>query len=277
MSKAYFIWCDESLKSGIYYSNFYGGVLVESKNIQLVNNKLQSVVDKIKITEEIKWGKVDAYKLPAFMELMNVFFDLVKKGKIKVRIMFRQTAHVAVGLTPNHSENEFLLLYYQFLKHSFGLPYSRVAPTNHVHLRLHFDNLPDTISKVQQFKEYIKGLERLKPFQDAKIKIRKEDIVEIDSKEHLPLQFLDVILGAMQFRLNNMHKLKPDGKKRRGKRTIAKEKLYKHINQKICTLRNRFNIGMTTGSKNKTDYWNHSYRHWNFKPKDFEVNQEHYK
>ncbi len=116
MSKEYFIWCDESLKSGIYYSNFYGGVLVESKNIQLVNNRLQSVVDKIKITEEIKWGKVDAYKLPAFMELMNVFFDLVKKGKIKVRIMFRQTAHVAVGLTPNHSENEFLLLYYQFFK-----------------------------------------------------------------------------------------------------------------------------------------------------------------
>ncbi len=103
------------------------------------------------------------------------------------------------------------------------MPYSRVAPTNHVHLRLHFDNLPDTISKVQQFKEYIKGLERLKPFQDAKIKIRKEDIVEIDSKQHLPLQFLDVILGAMQFRLNNMHKLKPDGKKRRGNELLQKK------------------------------------------------------
>jgi hypothetical protein len=151
------------------------------------------------------------------------------------------------------------------------LKYSNNPKT--VQLRTHFDYLPDTTLKVQQFKDYIKGLEKTKAFIDAKIKIRKDAIVEVDSKAHLPLQFVDFILGALQFKLNNMHKQKPEGAKRRGKRTIAKEKLYKHINKKITELRPRFNIGMSTGSEVVEDKWNHPYRHWNFVPKEFDVDE----
>jgi hypothetical protein len=50
---------------------------------------LKNVVNEIGITEEIKWGKVDAVKLPAFIKLIDVFSDLVKVNKIKVRIMFK--------------------------------------------------------------------------------------------------------------------------------------------------------------------------------------------
>ncbi len=42
-----------------------------------------------------------------------------------------------------------------------------------------------------------------------------------------------IVLGAMAFRLNNGHKEKPVGQNRRGKRTIAKEKLYKFIYSRI--------------------------------------------
>ena len=37
----------------------------------------------------------------------------------------------------------------------------------------------------------------------------------------------------MAFRLNDKHKIKPPGQRTRGKRTIAKERLYKHISQRI--------------------------------------------
>lgn len=36
MAKEYSIWCDESIKKGKYFSNFYGGVLIESKNRDFV-------------------------------------------------------------------------------------------------------------------------------------------------------------------------------------------------------------------------------------------------
>jgi hypothetical protein len=46
-SREYFIWCDESIKKGDFYSNFYGGVLVESKNLAFVLNALKDVVKEI--------------------------------------------------------------------------------------------------------------------------------------------------------------------------------------------------------------------------------------
>jgi hypothetical protein len=54
---------------------------------------------------------------------------------------------------------------------------------------------------------------------------------------------------------------------RRGKRTIAKERLYKHINKKICEIRPRFNVGITTGLDGDTrNKLLHPYRHWLFIP-----------
>lgn len=276
MPKEFNIWCDESVKKGEYYSNFYGGVLIQSKDKDNVIKELRRVADKIGITEEIKWGKVDDVKLPAFIALMDAFFKLVKKNKIKVRIMFTQNAKVPKGLSKHHIDNEYFLLYYQFFKHAFGLKYANPSAQS-VHIRAHFDYLPDTNSRKQQFKEYIKGLESTKDFKDARLKIRKEDIVEINSKDHLPLQLLDVVLGAMQFRLNNKHKLKPEGKKRRGKKTVAKEKLYKYILKKIRAIRPGFNIGISTGLNDFEERWNQPYRHWCFIPKDFEIDESMYK
>ncbi len=272
----YIIWCDESVKNGEYYSHFYGGVLVQSQHLDTVVRTLRAVVEEIGITEEIKWQKVDMVKLPAFLRLMDVFFELICDNKVKVRIMFTQNANVPTRLTKEHHDNGYFLLYYQFFKHCFGLKYSN--DTDEVkYVRAYFDHMPDTLSKRQQFKEYIKGLESTRDFQKAKIKMRREDITEIDSKHHLPLQFLDVILGAIQFRLNNLHLQKKVGEPKRGKRTIAKERLYKYINAKIRLLKPNFNIGISTGTAALEDRWHHPYRHWKFMPREFAVDETKFK
>lgn len=54
-------------------------------------------------------------------------------------------------------------------------------------------------------------------------------IAEVDSKNHVILQCIDIALGSMNFKLNNMDKEKMPNSNRCGKRTIAKEKLYKKI------------------------------------------------
>lgn len=82
----------------------------------------------------------------------------------------------------------------------------------------------------------------------------------------------------MSFRLNNKHKIKPKGKYRRGKKTIAKEKLYKHINKRIREIYPGFNIGQNTSSPHgPSDYWNHPYRHWKFIPKNYQIKPEKFK
>jgi len=275
-NKEFFIWCDESIKKGKFYSNFYGGVLVKSSDKEYVLKRLKSIIEEANVFEEIKWQKVNAFQLERYFYLIDEFFELVKKDLIKVRIMFTQNANNATQLENHHLVNEYFLLYYQFIKHAFGLQYSNNSQEN-VHIRTYFDYLPDTLSKRQQFKEYIKGLESTIDFKRANIKFRKNDITEVDSKDHLPIQFLDIILGAMSFRLNDMHKEKPIGKKRRGKRTIAKEKLYKKINSKIREIRKGFNIGMSTGINDKSDRWNHVYRHWLFVPSSIEIDKSLYK
>ena len=80
---------------------------------------------------------------------------------------------------------------------------------------------------------------------------------------------MDIILGAMNFKLNNMDKEKMLGSSRRGKRTIAKEKLYKNILNNIKTIYPNFNVGISTSYRNDvTNNWKDPYRHWCFKSKN---------
>lgn len=107
--------------------------------------------------------------------MIDYFFEFVKLNKIKIRIMFRQNALVPQNLTREHEEKEYFLLYYQFIKHAFGIDYCNPNENDQVVLKLYFDKLP--------------------------------------------------------------------GSNRRGKRTIAKEKLYKNILRNIKGIYPNFNIG----------------------------------
>ena len=89
-----------------------------------MTEKLNKVIAKEKMIEEIKWQKVNTFHLERYKKIMDVFFRLIKQNKIKLRIMFTQNANVAKNLQTHHVENEYFLLYYQFFKHSFGLRYS---------------------------------------------------------------------------------------------------------------------------------------------------------
>ncbi len=60
---------------------------------------------------------------------------------------------------------------------------------------------------------------------------------------------MDIILESMNFKLNNMNKEKMQNSRSRGKRTIAKEKLYKNILRNIKIIYPNFNIGISTSSR----------------------------
>lgn len=267
MKKQYLIYADESHRKGKYFSNFYGGALINYNELEKLNRKLNEKKEQLGLFQEVKWTKITEQYLVKYLDLIDFFFEFVKCNKIKIRIMFRQNAQIPQNLTNEQKEKEYFLLYYQFIKHAFGIDYCNPNEKKHIILKLYFDKLPDTKKKNREFKGYIYSLNDF--FYINNVHIYNEDIAEVDSKNHVILQCIDVILGAMNFKLNNMDKEKIPGSNKRGKRTIAKEKMYKNILRNIKSIYPNFNIGVSTSNRNDfANNWKDPYRHWCFKARN---------
>ena len=142
------IYCDESLSKGTYYSHFYGGVLVGSKDFYRVNMALEEMKTKLYLFGEIKWTKVTAPYLEKYKQMMDVFFGFVKEKRLKMRVMFQETSQIV----PNHGAAlQYHLLYYQFIKRAFGLAYHRNNPSRLTKVKLFFDEIPDTRAQNDDF------------------------------------------------------------------------------------------------------------------------------
>ena len=271
--KEYLIFCDESDVSGRFYSNFYGGVMVSSSHYDRITTRLNNEKKRLNLLGEVKWSKTSEPYLSKYQELIRTFFDEVRQGNLKVRIMFRQNVHQAINLSRDQVDGAYFRLYYQFIKHAFGLSY-RTPTSSTAKLRLYFDQFPETKEAVTQFKGFIFALKDNPHISSAGFSLAMEDIAEFRSHDHVLAQCLDIVLGSMSFRLNDKHKEIPLGARRRGRRTIAKETLYKTILQEICTLRPHFNVGISTGLKEVGGRWTEPYLHWCFVPTEHEYREE---
>lgn len=262
----YIIYCDESSSDGPKFSDFFGGCMVNSKDLHIVEDALNAKERELNLFGEIKWTKVTEQ----YIQIMDLFFNFIRNGKIKIRIMFRWNEDRPTNTQARYnSEDKYFKLYYQFLKNSFGLK-DLPLEQGDVFIRIYLDQLPDTKEKCDHFKEFIRNLPNIRDFQNVhgRLHIRKEDVADIRSHDHVLLQCTDIVLGAMYFRLNNLHLDKPTGIQRRGKRTIAKEKLYKHIHKRICEMLPNFNIGTSTGKRGlQNPAWELPYSHWRFIPR----------
>lgn len=267
--KEYILFCDESDRKGAFYSNFYGGVRVPASSLTQVNSKLLAKKKELGLISEIKWEKADASVVDRYQAFIHEFFILMGEGHLHMRVMFTQNARVPTGLSQLQKANEYFLLYYQFLKHGFGLAHMprHVVPPR---IRIYLDEIGDTREQIANFKGYVLGLVSNKDIRAAGgIRMDASMITEVRSHDHIVVQALDVVLGSMTFRLNNKHKAIPEGQHRRGKRTVAKEKLYKFILQEIkqITGKQGFNIGIST-ELNDGEFtpWTAPYLHWLFEP-----------
>jgi hypothetical protein len=271
MALEYIFFCDESDRRGKFYSNFYGGVRVSSAVLEQTSGKLQAKAKELGLNGEIKWQKVDASNTERYGKMMDDFFTEIANGRLFVRIMFTKNVFIPVGLSREQQTEEYFILYYQFLKHAFGLaqmPDHGYAPR----VRIYLDEMGDTKEKIAKFRGYVAGLGRINTRSAHGFLVSEQDITEVRSHDHILMQCLDVVLGAICFRLNDKHKEIPEGQSRRGKRTVAKEQLYNHINKLICSATGKlnFNIGISTGRWGKPgDYsWSGPYLHWLFRPRE---------
>jgi hypothetical protein len=270
VSREYIIYTDESSRAGRHFANFYGGALIRSDDVEYVREHLQAQSARLGLAAEIKWRKVSEGYLDRYLAMMDAFFDLVELDLVKIRVMFTQT-HVIPELTPYHREHQYHLLYYQFLKYAFGFRHCN-PDRGELTLRLYVDRLPDSPQKNALFKSHLLTLRDCKEFRAARIFIPHDQLAEVESHEHLPLQCVDVVLGAIQFRLNDLHRKESGETAERGKKTIAKERLYDHICARIRQIQPDFEVAETTRrAGGDGDRWRHPYRHWLFSPKKARV------
>ena len=117
----YIIYCDESSSEGVKFSDFFGGCIISSKDLRSVTEALEDKKRELNLNGEIKWTKVTAQYLDRYIQVMDLFFDYVKEGKVKVRIMFRKNEDMPSDFRERRSDDKYFKLYYQFLKNAFGL------------------------------------------------------------------------------------------------------------------------------------------------------------
>ncbi len=266
MTKRIIVYCDESAKKGAHFSNFYGASIVKSEDVSEIENHLNRLVSECGLTCEVKWNNISPSTFERFIAIIDAYFDFVIEQKIKFRCLFTQNMWVPVGLTQEQHKNAYFLLYYQFIKNGLGLSFYRHEFGTR-DLQLIFDQFPRNSEQISDFKSF---LSRLNPrtLVPNGLALKPENIGEANSHAHIILQCTDVILGSMNFRLNDLHRAKPPGKARRGRKTVAKESVYRHISRRIREIYPHFNIGISTGLKgNRANRWLHPYRHWLFIPR----------
>ncbi len=256
----YILYCDESTDKDIKYSDFFGGCIVSSSDLDQIVKELEKCKNENNLFGEIKWTKVTDQYLEKYRNVIRLFFSFVRDGKIKVRIMFRRTDNQYVSGT---KEDKYFKLYYQFIKHSFGFTHTQgLMPFN---VRIYLDQMPAKKERREIFKSFLCNLPQMPEFKKCAFRVNRDQIAEVRSHDHVLLQCVDIVMGAMQFRLNNHHKDIPDGKRFRGKKTIAKEKLYKTIFYEINRIHPVFNIGVSTGNRHYSNpHWESPYEHWLF-------------
>ncbi|MGB0993942.1 MAG: DUF3800 domain-containing protein, partial [Akkermansiaceae bacterium] len=231
----YYLFADESVQDGTLFSNFYGGALVPQPDYEGVRERLIACKQEHGFQgDELKWQKVTARDLESYKAMVTAFFAEMRDGKVKMRVMFRNNRdEYTRGLVPKNER--YLRLYYQFIKHSFGFRF-RSREVRPFRLRMFLDRLPDTKIQITAFKEHVCRLNRTGELCESGILVEPQAISEIDSHDYILLQCVDIVLGAMAFRLNEKHLIKPPGKRIRGKRTRAKHSLYKHIYAEISAI-----------------------------------------
>jgi len=262
----YLIYCDESDDKGSFYSNFYGGAVLLERKREAIEARLNAAKGEGYNDKEFKWTNIGPHTEDRYIAFVREIFALVGEDYLKLRIMFTQNINQTKGLVDHDQENEFFILYYHFLKHAFGLQHANESYPDQAIVSVYLDAVPDTKAKFDNFKNFLSGLSNYPPFFNSRIVIPKPGIAAVDSRAHVILQAVDVVLGAIQFRLNEKHLIKPDGARIRGKRTRSKERVYKEINRLIRDTYPHFNIGISTGEVDPTDRWTHRYAHWLFKP-----------
>lgn len=247
----YVIICDESSRYGRYYSYFYGGAMLLESKYEKISNILDDYKAKFGF-HEIKRTKITTENYKDYVEVLDLFFTFVKSGDIKVRVMF--SPNDELKQIPKKEDFSFMKFYYTFIVNAFNIFYAKTD----IRLRLIFDDLPETKEQCKHFKESLMGKINLnmKP-NTNRAWVNYDHIEEVDSKNHVILQCVDVVIGLVDFYLNTTTE-----EIQNSRRAQAKLKVWRAIEKNIYDIIPDFDVCRTTQPVYSHKGWLGKYRHF---------------
>jgi hypothetical protein len=256
---------------------FYGGALLRAAERERIERELNGLKATLGLEGEMKWTQVRPFNWERVAVVLDRFLDFVDERKIKLRYMWLDQAFQDPdALSTYHIEYGYYILYYFFLVFGLGLPWHD-DPDGLVSIEYFLDTLPDQPEKREAFRRFLLRAHNFKRF-DKQSRFRIVSVGDVDSKKHVILQCVDVIIGAVGFRLNHQHKAKKKNG-RRAEATKTKEQLYNRIRLRLgqIDMAERgglsYAVGVNTGkSGDVANRWRHKFRQWDFrKPGSFNV------
>lgn len=252
------------------YHTFFGGILGTSAELDRFDQALQKVIASHGLEGEIKWSKLSSANFDGYSSLISgPFAEFVAADRIKYRQMFLDRSYVGVDRGKNviapDAASQFKL-YYQFIKHGFGLRYlpAHLLPAR-VRVRLDDYSNQDLKRETTTFVEMLDRTYFRLPIQ--------MELLFMNSKKSRRLQVCDLLIGAAGSYGNKMQLLRADG--RRGMSDKQKLRLefskivYNELRAIDAATRGSkaFNWFETTGlAGDLSNLFSHPMRMWKFKP-----------
>jgi hypothetical protein len=158
-------------------------------------------------------------------------------------------------------------LYYQFIKHHFGIKEMPSFPEG-IKILLHLDDHSSQKHK-SKLEEFVKDLTRILGRSDIQFSISY-----VNSGSNDRIQACDLLMGAAGSHGNKMHDIRIDGRRgMTGKQKVRHDlckHVYNHLRNLSCSERNTkaFNWFESTGGSSQ-ERFTHKVRIWKFVPKKY--------
>lgn len=225
------VYSDESRHRGERFL-LLGGLWIRVDDIVLVENEIRQLRNNngyrdsagkwVDFHGEFKWTKVSDKYLHVYKDIVDLFFKLLDKDKIRFCAMLIDTHNPAVQKYDNIKRDGYFKLLYQLYLHNCKVPgLYKIYPdkiTNPQH-KINLRKLQIALDK-----SLAKKFAELVP-QENRPEYYVQSITPVDSKKTQILQIVDVIIGAIGY-FQNRH-FQRSGAKR------AKVELMKHVFNKL--------------------------------------------
>lgn len=263
----FIIYADEAWTQSVplyRYHCFFGGLLSSKSAFDLLEDSVKSLKKEMNYKKEIKWGNISIKDIEFYQRLLVIIENFICGNReTKYRQMFMDRAFRYTGTTSSDLDSQFKV-YYQFLKHCFGLEF--VEDKISVKFKL------DTHSSYQH-KERLTSYIKSRSVGNVNIKVEF-----VDSKKSIPLQICDLLMGSAGYYGNKVDWDLITGKKRRTKNQIMKSDFGKEVYNLLRRVDSKFrgskafNWFETTGTDGSTsNRYHHKMRIWKFIPNEHEV------
>ncbi len=277
MTRIFEIYADEAWTHGgnppHRYWCFLGGIFGTQPDLDKLDTDLRQIIGKYGINGEVKWSKISEQNIDCYIDLVNCFMAHVNQGRVKYRQTFLDRSYKWL---PRHGEIPLTELevqfriYYQFLKHSFGLRYLPNPTGSLVKILIHLDDHSSNSEK--------EGLRRFASNLPAQLDRPELDVQVsfLNSAKNMRLQICDLMMGAAGSHGNKMRLRRKPGKRGQTPKQRVRDRFCRHVynmlrQQDAAERGSRaFNWFETTGHDGDiANRFHHAVRIWKFEPKRY--------